>query len=393
VPRQAALDGTCTPVDDSHVDQGEVEPPVNDHRQAVLPLPEPWHDGSQLRLDVAYLPPTGAVRMTLTQYQEALAASWESLAQYLAEHNCDKRDVAFALRRAREVPECSRDYLTPKCECGHLDHERAHVVEGCDSRTCPICGRRASKHYRSAGFNYVEKHPVSRVKGKVSRGYYLSTTTDRKPEVLTVDGLRASVKKVKKASGSKWKNVARYLPRKKEGRYRKYPGKCADAGMLSRVELGPHGNIHAHELRYGAYHYSEDLRAAADGVWTHDTRIRQDDRGARGGVVEALKYVTKASTKPGRREFTHPALAVLFEFAVKGMRLVEGYGTMRGILRQAEESYLEERQGVLKDEAERTAELPPCPCCGRSSWTWVTVTHERGYVQPPRKRAKPPPDG
>ena len=368
---------------------GEVH---QDPRQVPLPLPEPWRDGGgQLRLDAAYVPPAGPVKMTHEEYQDALAACAEAAAEWLLHNHGDRRDIAACLRVAREMPECSTVYLTPKHTCGYEAHDHARVALRCDCRVCIYCQQVASRTFQAAGFHFVATHSVMRVKGHggVSRGYYLSTTTEKKPDLLTVEGICASVKRVKKASSNKWKHVARFLPREKDGRYRKYPGKCSDAGMVSHIEFGPHGNIHAHELRYGAHHYSEDLRAAAGGVWTHDSRIKQDPRGARGGVIEALKYVTKGSTKPGRREFVHPTAAFLFWYATRGMRLVEGYGTMRGLVRQAEEAWQEEKQGLVETDEDKLASMGPCPQCGEShGWTWERVTHPRCYVKP-----KPPPGG
>jgi len=395
VPAQYGFDGlpydlpVRTPVGDLAL--GELVGSSTDPRQAPLPLPEPWRDGGgQLRLDVGYVPPTLVVYMLLREYQDALAACWRSLALWLKVNGWDERDVAFCERRAREVPLCGDWYMTARCECGYEDDRHAQHIDGCDSRMCPRCAKRLSRQLRWAGFAFVKSHPVLRVKGKVSRGYFLHTTTEKKPEVLTVEGLRESVRRVKRASAAKWKKVARFNPRKKDGRYGKYPGRALDAGMVSRIELGPHGNIHAHELRYGAFHRSEDLRQAAGGCWTRDTQVRQDEHGARGGVVEALKYVTKASVKPGRREFTHPALAVLFEFATRSKRLVEGYGTMRGMVTKAENAALEENQGVVQDAQERLHNLGACPCCGRmDAWSWERVKRGRDWFPPPRARAGP----
>lgn len=386
MPAQLALDGSvCALAQFAPPPQGGGDQDSYDPRQAPLPLPEPWRDGAQLRLDAAYIPPAGTVRMTLGEYQDALTATWASVATWMRLHHWDARDIAYAERRAREVAVCGDTYRVPVCECGHHDERHVVLIDGCGSRMCPRCAKIAAKKYRHAGFKYVEAHPVKRVKGKVSRGYALTTLTETKPNVITLDGLATSAAKLKKKGTRAWQKVLRFLPRKADGQPGKYPGKCEDAGMLCRVELGPHGNVHAHVLRFGAYHRSEDIRWATGDEWTHDTSIRQDERGARGGVVEALKYVTKGSTKPGRREFTHPALAVLFELALRGKRLVEGYGTMRGLVRQAEEAVLEERQGVISDAADRLRELGACPCCGRTdAWEWQNVSN-------PRKRATAPP--
>jgi hypothetical protein len=322
-------------------------------------------------------------------YQDGMAATWASAAAWGREHGQDARLVRYMERRAREVPVCGETWQVPICECGHHEDTRAILIEGCDSRTCPRCARLRANHYRRAGFVFVDAHPVQRVKGKVSRGYFLSTITEKKPDVLTVDGMAASIRNIKHKGRDVWRKVTRFLPRRQRGHYGEYPGKATDAGQIVSVECGPHGNVHGHILRYGAYHWSADIREAAGGSWTHDTKIRQDERGARGGVVEALKYVCKSSNKPGRREFTEPALAVLFEIASYRMRLVEGYGSMRGLIRQAEEAYIEQHQGVMRDEAERTAELPACPCCGGNAWKWQNVKKPHGWTQPARKR--PPP--
>lgn len=395
VPSQLALDGTASEL---NVGQSEAEPePVECHdtRQPPLPLPEPWRDGSQLRLDVAYVPPAGASRFFLDDYQAALAATWASLVAWMEAHRWDAKELAFARRRAREVLVCGDTWRVFEHECGYLDETHAVLIEGCDSRGCPRCAKAAATKYRMAGYHYVKTHPVARVKGRVSRGYFLTTLTEPKPEFLTLDGLSKSIANVKRKGSNAWKKVCRFNPRRADGVPGKYPGKCSDAGMVCRVEVGPHGNVHAHVLRYGAYHRSEDVRWATGGDWTHDTRVRQDERGARGGVNEVLKYVMKGSTKPGRREFVHPSLAVLVELAAHRRRLVEGYGTMRGLVHQAEEAYLEERQGVMRDEGERLAErqLVPCPCCGKTGgWKWKNVSnpHKRKRAPPPGRHPPPP---
>lgn len=390
-PAQGAFDGTWTDPANVNVGSDEDPPsPAPGRAQVPLPLPEPWVDGSQLRLDVAYEPPAGSWVGTLGAYLDALGATWASVAAWSRSHGQDPRLVTFMERRAREVPVCGETWKVPVCTCGHHEDTRAVLIEGCDSRTCPRCAKLRANAYRRAGFSYVQAHPVKRVKGRVSRGYFLTTLTEEKPPTLTVDGLAASVRNVKHKGRDVYRQVTRFLPRKQNGTFGKYPGKCDDAGQVVGVEVGPSGNVHAHVLRYGAYHYSADVRAAAGDTWTKDTKVRQDEHGARGGVVEALKYATKSSTKPGRREYTHPALAVLFEVATYRMRLVEGYGTMRGLIRQGDDAYMEQRQGVVKDEAERTAELAPCPCCGRHDWHWENVSKPHGWTQP--ARPKPPPD-
>jgi len=398
VPAQLGLDRlpydlpVRTP--DGQVALGDYLAPKPDHRQASLPLPEPWRDGEQLRLDACYVPPAGPWVGTLGQYIDALATTWRSVVTWMEAHGADPRDLAFAERRAREVPNCGDTWKVPVCECGHEDDAHAVLIEGCDSRTCPRCARLKSQHYRKAGFAFVQAHPVARVKGKVSRGYFLTTLTEPKPEIVSLASLTEQVGAVKKAGRDVHRKVGRFLPRKKDGCFGQYPGKCSDAGQVVAVECGPRANIHAHVLRYGAYHWSEDVREAAGGHWTHDTKIRQDERGARGGVVEALKYATKSSTRPGRREFLHPALAVLFELATRGRRLIEGYGTMRGLVKQADDAQLEERQGVIKDEAERLHELAPCPCCGKAhGWTFRNVSRPRTWVPPSwdKRRSQAPP--
>ena len=347
---------------------------------------------------MGYIPPAGPVKMTFGQYQDALSACWSSVADWMKANGWGKRDIAYAERRAREVATCGETWKMPVCECGHTEERKAVLIEGCDSRTCPRCGKLASEKLTLAGRTFVDAHPVVREKGRVSRGYALTTLTEEKPPTITLAGLTASVKNVKKKGANVWKKVWRFNPRKKDGKYGKYPGKATDAGAIHRIELGPSGNVHGHALRYGAWHWSEDVRQAAGDTWTHDTKVKQQEKGKGGiygAVRECLKYVTKSSTKPGRREFTQPALAVLFELATRGKRLVEGYGSMRGILKQAEDAYMEERQGVLKDDDERLSELGACPCCGSAdTWKWKNVSRPKTWMPPrPRRQQAEAPGG
>jgi hypothetical protein len=399
VPGQASFDGTLVaPRVEGPQNAPDAPEAPRDTLTAPLPLPEPWHDGQQLRLDAAYVPPAGPWRGTLGEYVEALAATWASVVAWMQANGADPRDLAFAQRRAREVPNCGDTWQAPVGECGYVDDAKAILIEGCDSRTCPRCARIKAQHYRKAGFAFVKAHPVERKKGKVSRGFFLTTLTEPKPDVLSLAGFVDQVGAVKKAGSAVHRKVGRFLPRQRDGAFGAYPGKCADAGQIVAVECGPLGNVHAHVWRYGAWHYSEDVREAAGGHWTHDTKVRPDEKGARGSVVEALKYAVKSSTKPGRREFLHPAVAVLFELATRGRRLIEGYGTMRGLVKQAEDADIEERQGVMMDDAERIAALAtaPCPHCGKvHGWTFQNITRPRTWVPSSwdRRRAQPPPGG
>jgi hypothetical protein len=139
--------------------------------------------------------------------------------------------------------------------------------------------------------------------------------------------------------------------------------------MIPQVDLGILGNVHAHALRYGARHHSEDIRAAAGGTWTKDIKVRPEvrkgkmetnDEAMKHAVCEVLKYICKTSTNPGTRGFIHPMLAVLFELATGPdasgdcVRMREGYGSMKGII-----AALDKKKDEDEDETEGK-----CPKCG-----------------------------
>lgn len=395
-------------------------------------LPRPWQGRPEPLLDLMRQPfhyPTcqcdlkkgrgqhrmgceAQVRLTTARFMRALAACWAWVTACLKHFDAPPVLIEYAARRARVVGNCCTYWKAMKCK-GCQNVFNYHQVQGCNSRTCPVCGRRWARKAWAAAFVYVEEYEVKREKGVVSRDYFMHTFTEQKPDDLSLKGLRTSIYNVKRKAKNVWEKVVQYLPRRdgftdgdeyastrarlaaemdatkglpREEREirraeiraarrdawtqhcRKYPGKCKEAGMVAQVDLGVLGNVHLHALRYGAEHRSDDIRAAAGGTWTKDIAVRPkrcnghmqspDDATAH-AVCETLKYVCKTSTNPGTRGFVHPMLAVLFELASKDAKLRQGYGSMRGMIAD-----LNRREDEGEDDEEPGLDAcPKCGCC------------------------------
>lgn len=418
----------------------EVAPSPPEQPQLPLPLPEPWHR-NEPQLDLfasTFKYPSctctsgkdrkhkkncqAQIHTTTARFIEMLALCWAYVQSCLEAHRASQEIVGYAARRAREVAVCCTQWKAMKCKgCAHLFNYA--TTTPCHSRTCPVCGRKWSRKAMAAMFEFTKTHLVARDKGEIDRDYYMHTFTEQKPTALTLKGLRASVHNVKKKLKNVWEKVVcnlprddgwqesdeyaptrkrlneemaatKHLPREEREEWRariraerkaawtpqraKYPGKCPDAGMIGQVDLGILGGVHVHALRYGSYHRSDDIRAAAGGTMTKDIKVRPkkdrtgtDFRGRdlaeldqademKHAVCEVLKYICKTSTNPGTRGFVHPMLAVLFELATgpdpsgKHVRMREGYGSMKGII-----AALDKKDG---DEDEH--EHDKCPKCG-----------------------------
>jgi Zn finger protein HypA/HybF involved in hydrogenase expression len=389
---------------------------------------------------------------TTTKFIEALAACWLWVVGCLEAAKAPPAIIAYAARRAREVAVCGTQWRAFRCQgCGH-DFKHS-VIDGCDSRTCPLCGRKRSRRVVAAMLEFTKTHPVMRVVGKLSRDYYMHTFTEDKPEVLTLKGIRQSVKSVKAKARQMWEDLGSKLPREKDWPTKKqwleakagfeeelrqvdgrlarllaaiaemprgersgpraeaqraykaevrrikaarralwlkhhngFPGACPEAGMIVQVDMGTGANIHVHAMRYGAHQLSEDIHESAGATWHYDEAVRPRPEKMRDGkqetredaiaraVCETVKYICKTTTLPGEHGFVHPMLAVLFELATgpdasgAHVRMTEGSGSMRGIIKRLEE----------KEEDEEVPE--ECPKCHSKGESIVKV--EKTYRRP-----------
>jgi len=329
------------------------------------------------------------------------------------------RLIEYVERNAREVLDCDRMWRIPVAECGAEDNGHSIMIDGCDSKCCSVCGNDHSGAVREAARFYAGGHPIVRAhKGKkhrhgISRDRYTHTITIQKPPTFTPLQLRQEVEQLGALAFRSWKGVFRYLPRKKDGTPGEYPGICAEAGMFRGIHFGPHMNPHAHLNRYGAHHWSEDLRDAVGGGWTFDGAVRDKQGRATPEAMDkafaiSVEYAFPMSNKPGKHRYMHPWYAALITVATFYQHLTQGYGSMKGILRQVAEAKLEARGGVVPQTKEvehdilSRLNLEPCPHCGSQNpghWRWHNVKRDRGLGAFMRARmeraqaARPPPPG
>jgi hypothetical protein len=122
------------------------------------------------------------------------------------------------------------------------------------------------------------------------------------------------------------------------------------------------------------------MREACGGTWTKITTVRPKNRKGHDetadeamahAIFETVKYPVKVTSKPGGHFYVDPMLAALFEAATCGMRLTEGYGTMRGLVS-------EDDDGEGGDEEETPEEPKACPKCGSVALTAVVLTFALG---------------
>lgn len=329
------------------------------------------------------------------------------------------RLIEYLERGAREILDCDSTWRMPVAECGARDEDHAILIDGCDSKLCPRCQNLRAETLGAAGTMWAKSHSVMRWrKGQkhshgMSRDYYTGDHTLYKSPTFTVLQLRAEVEELQRFRYLAFRNVFRMLPRKKSGHYGEYPGICDEAGMVGGIEFGPHMNPHDHYARYGAHHWSEDFRQATGGYWTKDLHVR-DKRGrpgqeaVAGAFGETLKYPFMLSNKCGHHDYLHPWYATLIAIATFYKHLVQGYGTMSGLVKQAEDALLAARQGVVPQPAEverdvlRTLEDRPCSRCGCNApghWRYKNVKHDTGVGAFMRRRmereqaVRPPPGG
>ena len=443
---EAWLDSAPAPWEDGE-DLAEPEPPVwLEPGQPALPPLEPWlrrepllplfgqnaaaWDRSRGEGEPGY-----EVSMTPAEWRESvaecLAHAAACLRQYPELHPWAEKKrkksqhpkppvglrlIEYVERNAREILDCDQQWRMPVADCGAHDNDHSILIDGCDSKCCQRCQNTRASVYGDAGKVYAKSHPVithqhgKKRRNRGGRDNYMGTFTIAKPPTFTVLQLRREVEQLQRAAHAAWRNVFRYLPRKRAGHYGEYPGVCAEAGMIRDVEFGPHMNPHSHYNRHGAYHWSEDTREATGGNWTHDGAVR-DKRGRRGAnaqadaFAETIKYAFPMSNKPGRHSYLHPWYATLITIATFYKHMVQGYGTMAGLVKQAEDALLEARGGVVPqtEEVERDIlarlNLEPCPHCGDQSpghWRWRNVRRDIGLAAimlRVMQRAQAPPGG
>jgi hypothetical protein len=180
---------------------------------------------------------------------------------------------------------------------------------------------------------------------------------------------RAEQKRIRTAKAALWKR-----------HQHKWPGECDDFGMLATIDMTTEAFVHSHSLRYGAWVWADDMREVCGGTWTRITPVRPKHR--RGSmetqeeaqahaIFETVKYPVKVTTKPGANYYIHPYLAALFELATCGMRLTEGYGTMKGLVADDSDEGGEE-------EEEKPEEPTTCEKCGGTALTATVMTFALG---------------
>ena len=363
-------------------------------------------------------------------YLRALAASWGYIARCFERYGAPAGLLEYARKRAGTVGQCGTRWGNVwQCDtCGHVDKRQAINLTKCESRMCPFCAKVRRGRWVAPMFAYAQRYRVmprtAESKGHLSRDYYMDTITEVKPPTVTLRGLRASVTAIKK----KWPKVARlagYLPRDKDWpdakawedakvrfaaemeaakalpptdrkleqkrirteraalwkrHQHKWPGECEEFGMLATIDMDMEAFIHAHVLRYGSWVWADDMREVCGGTWTRITPVRPkyrkgheetDEEAMAHAIFESVKYPGKLTTKPGSHHYTHPMLAAMFEAATCGMRLTEGYGTMRGLVPEDESD-----EGG--DEEEQPEEPTDCPKCGNTKLTAVVLTFAMG---------------
>ncbi|KAA0271022.1 MAG: hypothetical protein EDM79_13835 [Chloroflexi bacterium] len=208
--------------------------------------------------------------------------------------------------------------------CTHCGHEEPRPLT-CDLRVCPKCARkRANKLYHRL-------LPV--VKDANSNGYRLKlVTVTMKPRSIGED--------LDRLSDAIPKFVNKWL---------RAPGFGAVAGM----EVGSHGNVHAHILYYGPYILQEKLRQGWRDL-TQDSHI-VDIRVWKGTRAKALREACKYAIKAGQGD---PGLAAEVEIALKGKRRIRSYGIFYGL-----------------DDGEEP--VLTCPDCGGSDWDLKDIFYRR----------------
>ena len=383
-------------------------------------------------------------------YLRALGECWKHAARCDARFGAPAGVVEFTVKRAQTVGDCGTRWGNVwQCDtCGHVDKHYAINLTKCESRMCPFCGKQRRGRWLRPVFAFTKKYKVqprtAESKGHLSRDWYMDTATEVKPPTVSQKGLRASVTGVKK-KWPKMAEVAGHLPRDKDwpdkakwdaakvkfaaemeaakalppeerkaeqARIRdaraklyklhqhKWPGECPDFGMLACIDMDAEAFVHAHVIRYGAWAWADDMREACGGTWTHIQSVRPKwrkghmetaEEAQAHAVFETVKYPAKMTTKAKGNYYVHPYLAMLFERATCGMRLIEGYGTMRGLVKQMEDAEAEE---AAEEAAERPAE---CERCGGHDLHEVVVASDKPAWQRsrPKKKAQPqaPPGG
>lgn len=351
------------------------------------------------------------VEMSFRSFQEALGYYWRWLAR--SSSRMPKRVARAVERRALRVPWCGHRWRVPVHQaCGYQLGSHARLMEPCDSMTCVLCARRTANQRRAALRAWCREREAVRVKGKLSRDFYVLTWTVPKRPWLSVERLQEDITVAFKASKTAWEKHLQFLPKRKGEK--RYPGKCLDAGMTSFLEVGAGGMVHVTALYYGPWHDAKELRACyqavVEGGKDFDVRAvgAGKDRRKRieKAILEVCKYVTKGAT--GRKDFlsravdrvheySHPLLCVLSELALFDRNRVRVYGSMRGVF------------GDDENEEPR-AELPTrCPGCGEVHWgrsrnaddplsvgpvenlLWTWVEHEKDHAWVPHGWGCPEP--
>jgi len=370
------------------------------------------------------------------EYLRALAACWSYGVRCFEHYGAPAGMVEYARKRAEKVSDCGTRWGNVwQCgTCGHVDKSHAVNLTKCESRMCPFCAKQRRGRWVAPMFDYVKRYQVkprtAESKGHLSRDYYTDTLTDVKLPTVSMRGLRASVTTIKK----KWPKVAKlasYLPRDKDwpdaqawadakvrfaaemeaakalppeerateqARIRtersalwkrhqhKWPGECEEFGMLATIDMDTEAFVHSHSIRYGAWVWADDMREVCGGTWTRITPVRPKQRKGHmetqeeaqaHAIFETIKYPVKVTAKSGSNYYVPPFLAMLFEAATCGMRLTEGYGTMRGLVP-------DDDAGEGGEEDEKVEEPTECPKCGGRALTAVVLTLALGAWARPR---------
>jgi hypothetical protein len=304
---------------------------------------------------------SGLYPFTLAEYQKARGDAWGVVFQGVCRGKRNGELQEYAYNREQATRHCGCDWKVNKCNvCGTVQEAGATPLYACNSWACPTCAPVKARALRRALVHYGDTHPVKRIHGKVSRGYFLWTLTV--PSYgISVRSFRAQRAELKRLVDTLWQKVLRFTWRREPGGEAwETVGKVEEAGALVVFEVGPHGNLHAHVLVYGAWcpvTVARELVIAKAGEYRHlDVKgvSSKENRIHPKAVAELGKYLTKVSSGPEGWN-THPMIAVLFELASvfpKAQRVLTK-GTMIGF-----------KKALKEADQEDDFEEEPCALCG-----------------------------
>ena len=254
-------------------------------------------------------------------------------------------------------------------ECGQPAEASGQLVgrgDRCGARTCPRCARRRAAAYRDLG-ERLQRRATPILPGWSWKMITLTAKYDPGDEDdLTIAALRdrytghrASFrmifKRLQALAGEDWRSV----------------------GGLCAVELAGTGNVHLHAVVLSPYIDKDDMALLAVTAWggAGYVDIREADAGAigevckyplktPGGAGEAWIGGAKCFDRKGNPGLVHPRLAARWEIALLHRRVLDRYGSFRGV--------------PLNEKAvtEAPSPLPAC-LCGALAWCKVIESPEK----------------